>query len=739
MKPLAIVLLVLGLSSFTLTQTEPAPQKPLTIEALSAEGGLTGRGPENLQWSPDGSRLSYVQRDDSGDHGELWYVDAGTGEKKVLVSESKLATLSPDVNKIKNEREKERITRYSVAAYLWSPDSKHLLFDSLGQLWLFDLNSGTAVQFTSAAEPNNDPKFAPDGSRVAYVRDRNLYTRAISGQDERELTKDSDKNIINGDVDWVYQEELSVRSNYFWSPDSSQIVFLQMDETRVPTYPITDWLPVNAEVDQQKYPKPGEPNPTVRLGVVNAKGGGIKWLKVADNADTYITRFGWVRDGLLWVQVLNRNQDRLDVYFVDAKSGHSRKVLSETSDTWVNVTDDFKVLKSGDRFVWSSWRDGHTHLYLYSFDKQNPLGSDAKLEHQITKGDFEVLGLEGVDEDAGVLYVSANQDDPRQSHVFSVKLDGSGWQKLTKEPGTHGPKFAENGKNFVDRYSSATTPPRLSLCSTAGACHTVWEARHVEEWGIRKPTNLEFKADDGTTLYGEILMPPNASSAEKIPLLVDIYGGPAGQEVVDAWGAGPADAFNQLLAQHGFAIFSVDNRGTPGRGKKFLSVLKHEFGAVELKDQLTSLDQLFEQNPALDKSRTCIFGWSNGGSMTLYAMLHSEVFKCGISGAPVTDWHLYDSIYTERYLGLPSEYPKAYQETSMPAAAEHLHGSLLLLHGTSDDNVHMQNSIQMINALIEANKQFRLMLFPNKTHGVRGKAAENRMQLMLDFFEQNLK
>jgi len=737
-KLFVVTFLAVALSAFTFAQSEPAVKKPLTIEALSAEGGITGRGPENLQWSPDGAKLSYVQRDDTGDHGQLWYVDPASGEKKVLVSESKLATLSPDVNKIKNEREKERITHYSVAAYLWSPDSKHLLFDSLGQLWLYDLQSGTAVQFTSAAEPNNDPKFSPDGSRVAYVRDRNLYTRAISGQDEKQLTKDSDKNITDGDVDWVYQEELSVRSNYFWSPDSSQIVFMQMDETRVPSYPITDWLPVNAEVDQQKYPKPGDPNPSVRLGVVSGKGGGIKWLKLGDNPDTYIPRFGWVRDGLLWVQVLNRNQDQLDIFFVDAKSGHSRKVLSETSDTWINVTDDFKILKSGDRFLWSSWRDGHTHLYLYSFDKQNPLGADAKLETQLTKGDFEVLGLEAVDESAGVVYFSANKNDPRQIQLYSVKLDGSGFQQLTKEHGVHGAKFSDSGKNFADRYSSAVSPPRLSVCAATAECHPIWESRSVEDWGFRKPTDLEFKADDGSTLYGELLLPPNPSS-EKIPLLVDIYGGPAGQEVLDAWGAGPAEAFNQLLAQHGFAIFSVDNRGTPGRGKNFLSVLKHEFGGVELKDQLGALDQLLGQYPALDKSRTCIYGWSNGGSMTLWALLHSEVFKCGISGAPVTDWHLYDSIYTERYLGLPKDYAKAYQETSMPAAAEHLHGSLLLLHGTSDDNVHMQNSIQMVNALIEANKQFRLMLFPNKTHGVRGKAAENRMQLMLDFFEQNLK
>jgi len=322
-----LVFLASSLSSQTAVDNQ---KKPLTIEALVAPGGLTGRGPENFQWSPDSTMLSFVQRDDTGEHGELWYINPATGEKKVLVSEAKLVTLAPDVNKIKNEREKERITRYSVAAYRWSPDSKHLLFDSLGQLWLYSLESGTAVQFTAAPEPTDDPKFSPDGGHVAYLRKHNLYVQPASGKEEKQLTKDTDENILNGEVDWLYAEELEVRSNYFWSPDSSQIVFLQTDETKVPSYPITDWIPVNAVVEQEKYPKPGDPNPTVRLGVVAAKGGGIKWLKLTDDRDIYIPRFGWVRDGILWAQVLNRTQDKLDLYFIDSKSGRAARVLTES-------------------------------------------------------------------------------------------------------------------------------------------------------------------------------------------------------------------------------------------------------------------------------------------------------------------------------------------------------------------------------------------------------------------------
>ncbi len=366
-------------------QSSP-PAKPLTIEAIFAPGGLSGRGPETLEWSPDGTKLSFVQRDDQGEHGELWYVDAATGGKKVLVSAAKLASLAPDYNKVKDEREKERLTRYHVADYLWAPDSKHLIFDSQGQLWMFDLNTSTAVQFTSAPDPSVDPKFSPDGSRVSYVRKHNLYVRTVGGKDEKQLTRDSADDLFNGDIDWVYAEELAVRSNYFWSPNSKDIVFLHLDETRVPTYPISNLIPTHPIVDNEKYPDVGDPNPVVKLGVVDADKGKVRWISLTrdgtDDAE-YIPRFGWVRDGIIWAEVLNRNQDKMDLYFVDARSGKSTKVLTETApNAWINVNDDFRILKSGDRFLWSSWRDGHTQLYLYSFDKQNPLagGSQAGTE-----------------------------------------------------------------------------------------------------------------------------------------------------------------------------------------------------------------------------------------------------------------------------------------------------------------------------------------------------------------------
>jgi dipeptidyl-peptidase-4 len=387
----------------------------------------------------------------------------------------------------------------------------------------------------------------------------------------------------------------------------------------------------------------------------------------------------------------------------------------------------------------SSWRDGHTHLYLYSVDKQNPLAADAKLEKQLTEGDFEMLGVDAIDETTGVVYFTANKDDPRQRHIFSVKLDGSGMQALTHEEGMHYGEFDDDGKHYADTHSNILTPPRLELCAIGGKCNPVWEGRGVADYGLTPEKLLEFKAEDGTVLYGRLLLPPNAAAGSKIPVIVNVYGGPAGQMVLKGWG-GSGALFDQILARKGFAIFAVDNRGTPARGRKFQAAIRHEFGAIELKDQLTALDQLLEQYPQLDKDRIAIWGWSNGGSMTLYAMTHSDLFRAGVAVAPVTNQLNYDSIYTERYMGLPNDDKSGYEQSNVTKSAGDLHGALMLSHGTSDDNVHFQNSIQMIDALIKAGKQFRLMIYPNKTHSIAGPEARTHLFHMIeDHFEHELK
>jgi len=765
-----------------------APGKALSIAAIFAEGGLTGRGPETVKWSPDGKRVSYVLRDDSGERGELYYIDLTAGKPAVLVAAEKLAGLAPPSSQITDERERERRARYSVAGYHWSPDSKQLLFDSRGQLWLYSLENGTAVQLTSSSDPSGDPKFSPDGKRLAYLRKHNLYLRPISGDgQETQLTqgasgtpghanihvssKDESQpgapapdDILNGEVDWVYSEELGVRSNYFWSPDSRQIAYLQMDETKVPAYPIEDFIPTHATVEQQKYPKAGDPNPAVRVGVVNSGGGKTRWITLAGAAaksgdkagdkagdktgdnDLYIPRFGWVRAGLLYIEVLNRAQDELDLYFADAESGRSRLVLTESSKVWVDVNDDFRVLASGDKFLWSSWRDGHTHLYLYSFDKANPLAADARLERQLTRGEWDVEDVRGVDEKNGLVYYSSTQPDARQRQLWRVPLQGGEPVRISREAGTHAALFPENaGDYYVDTFSALLTPPRMSLChvgaigaAAAANCTTVWESRSVEPYGLLRPEFVDFTADDGTTLYGLLLQPPpNAiGTSGKAPLILAPYGGPGVQLVRDNWG-GTTFLFHQIMARHGFAILQLDNRGMAGRGQHFAGALRRNFGQIELHDQITALTQALQKYPQLDRNRLGWWGWSYGGYMTLFGLTHSDMFKAGVAVAPVTDWRNYDSIYTERYMGLPQDNAENYRRSSPVNFAADLKGRVLIVHGTSDDNVHMQNTVQMTNSLINAGVKFDLMLYPRKTHGIAGAPARTDLFTRIeDHFER---
>ena len=722
----------------SLAQTDSPPQ--LNIESI-ASGRMTGHLPESLHWSPDGSRVTYIQRDENGEHGELWSIDPATGEKTILLTETKLASLAPPASKLSNERAREWRRRYGVSAYHWSPDSKYLLFDSNGQFWLYSFQTGTGVEVTASPDASSDPEFSPDGKNIAFLRKHDLWVRGIPDGTERQLTKGGDDNLLNGEVDWVYEEELDVRSNYFWSPDSKQIAFLQMDEKKVPEYPIVDYSGVHGKADNQKYPNPGDPNPDVRVGVIDAGSGHAKWITLPEMKNGYVPRFGWLKPGLLWIEVLNRAQDKLVLYFADANHGDARTVLTETSDAWVGEREEIYWFKSGDRLLLPSWRDGHTHLYLFSWDKDHPLSGETKLVGQVTKGDFEVSKINYVDESAGLVYFTADPNDPRQRQIFSVKLDGSDMKQLSQEAGTHDAIFGPKPQFYVDRYSSLMMPPALSLCNTGGKCSPFWQSKDISGLHLTPPQQFKLKAADGTTtLYGELFMPLGTmDTSVRYPVLMHPYGGPSGQEVRDAWG-GNGFLFDEYLARRGFGVLIVDNRGMAGRGKQFNAWLKKKFGEIELADQLVALDQVTKRVPMLDGKRIGWFGASYGGYMTLYAMTHSERISAGVSIAPVSDWRLYDSIYTERYLGVPQANEEGYKVSSPTNDAANLHGALVIAHGTSDDNVHIQNTIAMTQALIKAGKQLQIMLYPGKTHGISGPdAIGNLFHLIEDHFTKNLK
>ena len=564
------------------------------------------------------------------------------------------------------------------------------------------------------------------------------------------------ESVWNGEVDWVYEEELDVRSNYFWSPDSRHIAYLEMDESEVPEYPIVDWLSREVKIDRQRYPKAGERNPDVRIGVADLDGHS-KWLSFTAETDIYLPRFGWISPKVVWALVLNRAQTRESLYFIDIESGNSRLVLQETDDPYIEMNGALRFFVGDGSFLWPSWRDGHTHLYLYEYDHANPLSGPARLVRQLTRGDWEVLDLVALDEKAGTVYFTANKDDWRQSNLYRVKLDGTGIERLTLQNGVHRPSMPAGAEYFFDRFSALTAPPRAQLCGVkadaassqdaqlrpvsgtleTASCRELWRSKALEEVDVLTPQFVDFKAEDGSLLHGVALLPragPMAAGG-KFPLILSVYGGPREQLVRDGWRT--VSLLDQVMAQRGFAILKVDNRGSGNRGKKFAAATRGKFGPVELKDQLAALDQVLARYPQLDRNRIGCWGWSFGGTLTAYALTHSTLFKAAVAVAPVTDWRLYDSIYTERYLGMPRENPEGYRSSSILQSAPKLSGRLLIAHGTGDDNVHVQNSFELANALISAGKAFDLQLYPGKTHALEGVTARSDLyRRLVDQFER---
>lgn len=704
--------------------------KPLTVEAIFAHGPLIGHPPEGLTWSPDGKHLTYL------DGGELVDLDPDTGKPHVIVSRAKLASLSGDAG---SETDKDHRERYKMPSYIWAPDSAHLLFDSNGRLWLYDLKTGTGVQvgFTGAAS-GDDPKFSPNGEMVSFVRDHGLSVLRLKEASSSAVAVAAAPTpaILNGEVDWVYEEELKVRSNYFWAPDSKNLAYLQMNETDVPQYPITDWIPTHAKVDSQRFPQPGDPNPDVRVGVVSAAGGKTVWVKLPIHAgEDYIPRFGWVDRKTLWVETITRDHKHRDLYFADAGSGQSHPVLQLADENFLD--DNYDVSVGNGTIALTNWTDGHNHLYLYKYDDANPAAATATLDRQLTKGDFDVSDVLGVDHAGKVIHYASNEGNPLEQQLWQVSFSGESKQ-LTTGAGIHGGEFAPMGCGFVDRQSTLIDPPTVRLCQAADKCNVFWTTRALEAYHLHAPQQLQVKAHDGTTLYATLLLPEGAASDASVPLIVNPYGGPAAQTVVNSWNDGLL--FDELLAQHGFAVLHTDNRGTAMRGREFAQAAYHNFGPVQLEDQLTVMDAALAQYPQLDKKRLGWWGWSWGATFTLYAMSHSDRFRAGVAVAPVTDWRNYDSIYTERYMNEPADFPTGYHDFSVVNSAANLKGHLLLVHGTGDDNVHIENTVQYVQQLIEADLPYDLQIYPRKTHSISGPDVRTHLfNRILAHFEQYLK
>lgn len=725
-------------------QTPDSTGKQLTVQRLYAMPPLSGRLTQGIEWSPDGKRFSYIERKGDGRDAsaELWTMDASTGERTLL--------LSADALKAASQPEKTQniqatgLGRAPTANYHWAPDGNSLLFIGSHGLAILDLKTMASKSIVESKEEIEFPKFSPDGKWLSFVRDSNLWVANISSGETRALTTGGSEELLKGKLDWVYPEELSITTAYWWSPDSSQIAYFQMDERSVTRYPIMDMSSPLGAMQFTRYPQAGEPNPIVHIGVVAVTGGETKWMDTGADTNVYLARVNWLPDSRrLAIQRLNRAQNRLDLLFCDSSTGASQAVLTESDPYWINVADDLYFFSGGKLFLWSSERTGFRHFYIYDL-------AGKQLE-QLTSGDWQVNGVSGfgprteghpaVDEARGYLYFTSNKDRITETQLYRVSLRDKTVTRITQADGSHSVVFSPAATAFIDTFSRASVPPRQDLYRADGTRVAVINENKVvelEEYRLPPVEFLKVSAADGTKLYASIIKPPDFDPARKYPVLIYTYGGPHNQVVRDSWGA--YYLWNSLLAQRGYIVFSLDNRGSNNRGHAFETPIYHHLGKFELEDQLAGVSYL-KSLPYVDGSRVGIWGWSYGGYMTLYSLFNApDTFKAGISVAPVADMALYDTIYMERYMGTPQENPEGYKNSSPVNQAGNLKVALMLAQGTGDDNVHFSNSTEVLNQLIAHGLYpTSLMIFPGRGHPIADPPARiDLFEHMLEFLRKNL-
>ena len=606
-------------------------------------------------------------------------------------------------------------------------------------LYLYDIAGAQATRLTKSPGAKTEIAFSPDDRAVAFIKDYNLHVTTVVPS-ERALTTDGSAELLNGTLDWVYSEELYGRGNhrgYWWSPDSSRIAFIQLDETRVPEYTLADDLPYRPDVERWAYPKAGDPNPVARLGVVRLSGGAPLWIDTSKYSDFLLVNVGWAPDSRAVVyQIQNRQQTWLDLNRAEILSGAVSTLLRETSTTWVERWQDSSVdpvwLKDGS-FLWLSERTGWRHLYHYA--------AGGSLIRQVSSGEWEIRRMHGLDPADTAVFFDATARSPIGLDLFRINLDGTGLRRLSTEDGRHLPFLNRSRTLFLDSWSDVRTPPQVRLHRTAtGEAVRIVHANPVpalKQYRLPEPELLQVKARDGFVMEAMMIKPPDFDLSKRYPVYQFTYAGPHSQQVVNAW-AGSDLLYHQLLAQHGVIVWMMDNRTASGKGMQSAWPLYRNFGDIELRDIEDGLAWLKKQ-PYVDGSRIGISGISYGGYMTLYALTHSRSFAMGIAEGAVSDWRNYDTIYTERYMGLPKDNPEGYQRSSPRFSATRLSGQLLLIHSTLDDNVHAQNTSQFAYELQKAGKQFQMMLYPRSPHGVSDpQLAPHMRQMMLDFTLKNL-
>ncbi|MFW5927093.1 MAG: S9 family peptidase, partial [Wenzhouxiangella sp.] len=630
-----------------------------------------------------------------------------------------------------------------IVEYRWSGDGRFLLFLLGGDVFVLDMadREGGVAQVTGSEAFDTDPRISPDGEHVAFVRERDLWIATTDGESERALTEDGDETIANGVAEFIAQEEMGRDTGFWWSPDGSRIAFLRIDESPIET---TRRYEIEADeigMVEQRYPYAGTDNVTYRLGVVEIESGEITWIDLGEEEDIYIPRVKWLPDGeRLAFQRQSRDQKTLELLLADPDDGSARAIVTEQSDTWVNLHDDLHFLEDMPAFIWSSERDGHNHLYLYSLD--------GDLIRQLTAGDWSVDTLEGVDEELGMAYFTAAEVSPTEKHLYRQSLVTNSpdvVSRISRRSGWHEVAMDRQARVFVDRYSSTEQPPQLSLHSVDGD-RLAWlvENRLADDHPYapyrdgHRPTEFgTVVGPDQQALHYRIVRPADFDPEKRYPVFMHIYGGPTHRLVTNSWSR--RILIDQYMARNGYVVFSLDNRGVVRQGKAFQDAAHLELGRIEMRDQMIGLDWLRSQD-FVDPDRIGIFGWSYGGYMSLMALAqYPGEFAAAVSVAPVTDWRLYDTHYTERYLGHPEQQAEAYDKGDVLAYADLISDPLLLVHGMADDNVLFTHSTRLMHFLQDRAIPFDLMTYPGEKHAIAGEGPRlHAYRTITDFLDRHL-
>ena len=685
-------------------------KKQLTVNDIFYSEKFLGKTVSSVHWQPDSKAFTFTRRNQETKELDIYRHDVKSGKNTLLVAGADLTYNDESIH---------------FSSYSWTHDGEYLLLvGKIKKIWrhstqaphyLYHVKDKKLIALADHAPNLRNVKLSPDSKSVGYVQDHNIYTVSLETKEVTAITKDGTADVLNGEFDWVYEEEFGLADAWRWSPDGSKIAFWQIDQTRVKEFHLLDQMPLYNRVFNLKYPKAGEQNALVKVGIADVKSGKITWVDLGEETNIYVPRIFWTNSSAkLAILRLNRLQNHLDILMADSESGATKSIITDDNAAWIDVRQDIFFLKKKDWIVFPSEKSGFKHAYLYDYS--------GNLLHQLTKDDWEITSIAGVDENKKWVYVYGKKDSPLEQNVYRVKLDGSKFERISKRAGWHFGNFSPNFKYVVGYFSDTKTPTQVMLRKADGTLVRFLEKNDIpalKEYDLPKVNFLTVKTSDGVDLNAYMIKPVDFNPAKKYPVLVYGYGGPGSQMVVDRWG-GRRTLWHQLMTQKGYIVFCLDNRGTGGRGKAFKNLAYGDLSKWEVKDQIEGAKYL-QSLPFVDGSRIGFWGWSGGGYLTLMMMMRgADYFSTGVAVAPVSDFHLYDTIWTERYMGLPQENVAGYKAANVLEYVDGLKGHLLIVHGTGDDNVHVQNSMQVINALENRAIQFDLMIYPNRNHRISG-------------------